>query len=770
MKRVILIITLSYCLGLYCGCLADFNPLYFALLSFFCLLLSIYSYLKVRKAFAFIYLFIITFGMTLSSYKLYMLDEQNGPINSGFVTLHGQISGDVMKYDNMAEYIVYVDNIEYNGTVYHYDYNIKVIDFKNNGGYIVPFNDITISGKFESYKQYKNMYNFYYDRFILKNGAGAVMVADYVPGITSSPSSRRIILHAAYDFREGIQGIIDRYLSKESSAMMKGVLFGDTSSIGTDDIENFKKSGIIHIFAVSGFNIWLLYSLVSCLLFFMKKYKKLKTFLIIGIIGFYTLMSGAAPSVVRAFIMVGVLLLGKLVNKKSDPLTSLSLAAFLILLLNPLYIIDLGFQLSFISVASLTLIFPYFKRLRVHIPEKVKDMTAATLSVQIGIMPVLLYYFNNFPILSIMTNLIIVPLVSLFMIIGILLLPLDIIWNAAALFAGSIINIIGGIIIDITGFISSIPYSNLNVISPNLIEIASYYIIILFGFRITRFKSNRRKLIISSAIMMLIISIGLESLPGDLKIFFIDVGQGDSILIRTPDKKNILIDGGGKSGYSLSAVDIGEDVVKPFLYRMRVDRIDVVVSTHSHEDHLNGLIPVLSSFNTGLFVKTGSGNQEPYDIFLGSGLINRDKIVDVWAGDCIEAGKDVKLFILGPAQINKDDNDSSLVLKLVYKDFSALFTGDVSSKVEEEMLNFNLKSDILKVPHHGSAASLCTAFLDAVKPEAAVICVGINSFGHPSDAVIKELECRGVKLFRTDEDGETEITTSGEGFMIRTAM
>jgi competence protein ComEC len=292
-----------------------------------------------------------------------------------------------------------------------------------------------------------------------------------------------------------------------------------------------------------------------------------------------------------------------------------------------------------------------------------------------------------------------------------------------------------------------------------------YYFGVALVFKFLILKDRWRRAVFISTAGLLLLSVVYGMLPQPLSIHFIDVGQGDSILVSTPDRKNILIDGGGKPSSGYSRIDIGEDVLKPYLFKKRINRIDLMISTHNHEDHINGLLPVLSSFDTQMLVRSGAGNYEDLPANI---LPERSHIMEAYRGDTIRVGKYVTLYVLSPDGPEEVENDASLVVKLVYGDFSVLFTGDISSEVEKELLSSEIEADVIKIPHHGSATSLDELFLDGVDPEAAVICVGTNSFGHPSQETLDKIRRRGIRLYRTDKHGEITIETRGGGFSVST--
>lgn len=683
--------------------------------------------------------------------------------------IYGQISGDTQKTGYTSSFSVLVDTIELDNKKYNCPCSIKVIDYKNKPDYIIPYNYVVLSGVLENGDIYRNTKCFSYRDYLIRQGISCTMLADNLDGIKSVPCRRRFLSHTIYNMVKTSESIFRKYLKPDISAMMDGVIFGDTSGIKDEYYKYFETSGIVHIFAVSGYNIWLLFGMLSFLLCFFEDTSRIKTTIIIIALGVYTAMSGCSPSVIRAFIMASVVLLGRIVKRKPDPMTSLSLAAIIILLFNPLMIEDTGFQMSFACGASIILIYPKLKRLKIPMNGEFKDALILNISINLGILPLIVYYFNKVPAYSLAANIILLPLVSTFTVAGAILLPVSAISSFGAFTAAWIANTAGKAIIDITGFISRLPYAELDFITPGIAEICIYYFLLCIILGFIKIKGWNRFAAEIIAIIVIISFIYNEAMPKELKLSFIDVGQGDSILITTPDNKNILIDGGGKIESSYSNFDIGEDVIKPYLYKHGIKKLDMVISTHSHVDHMGGLVPVLKEFEVDSFVKTDLCSQDNYDSLINEGILDSSKIVDVKENDSIKAGKYVDMYVLSPGGKENDENDSSIVLKLVYRDFSALLTGDISSETARDLCKYNIKCDVLKIPHHGSSQSLDNDFLDAAKPRTAVICVGRNNFGHPSQATLESIINRHIMLYRTDLDGEVIMTTRGKGFEVRTA-
>ncbi|PIP23647.1 MAG: MBL fold metallo-hydrolase [Candidatus Nealsonbacteria bacterium CG_4_10_14_0_2_um_filter_38_17] len=257
------------------------------------------------------------------------------------------------------------------------------------------------------------------------------------------------------------------------------------------------------------------------------------------------------------------------------------------------------------------------------------------------------------------------------------------------------------------------------------------------------------------------------SKPRLLEVDFFDVGQGDSIFIETPQKYQVLIDGGPSSKI---IEKLGK--VMPFYDRS----LDLVILTHPDPDHLVGLIDVLKNYNVNLIGFTGVVSSNPEFIEWKSQISSKHTpLIVLTKNEKILLGKEVYMYILAPLESFegrevKDFNSSSIVARLVFKNSSFLFTGDTPKSVEKELVEnkSNIDSDVLKVGHHGSKTSTSDIFLQAVTPENAVIQVGKdNRYGHPHQEVLDRLQNYGIKILRTDQDSDIKIISDGENFKIK---
>ena len=255
---------------------------------------------------------------------------------------------------------------------------------------------------------------------------------------------------------------------------------------------------------------------------------------------------------------------------------------------------------------------------------------------------------------------------------------------------------------------------------------------------------------------------------------FFDVGQGDSSIIITPKKKVVMVDGGGSSGNGDYYYDVGGKITLPALLHQGIWRIDTVIVSHLHDDHMEGLLTVIEVYPVKNLVlpKVSAG---PESISKNSGALldacrrKGIKIYRLGKGDYISLGGGVRVDFLLPGEETKaDENENSLVGMLAYGDFHALLTGDIGKMTEAELPSGVIRSSVLKVPHHGSGGSSSEEFLDGVKPIVSVVSVGRNNFGHPSEDTLERLSNSGSQIFRTDETGAVTITTDGKNMKVQT--
>lgn len=579
----------------------------------------------------------------------------------------------------------------------------------------------------------------------------------------------KILKHPRFDiFRSGyiIKNEMElKYnsLPKREGELLKGIVFGDGQLSDTDKDE-FAATGISHIIAVSGFNLAII---IYALKWIFKKIKFkgcISDILLIMTIWSFYILTGGGISILRAALMLTILILCNLLSIKYNNCIVLFIVLDIVLLISPQDLFSLGFYLSFLATLGIII---FYNRIRVHIPfiESIKNNVAVTIAAQILILPLLINCFNYVSPISVLINLITAPLAEAATVIGMLsaVMPYKI---------SVIINCINYILTRSILLIVDLSCRNLNPIivleSLPIIFVILYYIFV-FSMLI---KSSKIKYIIMGtccSIMAVYLSYSFF-LPAKLSIYAIDVGQGDSLFIKTPSNKCILIDGGGTPEYSKSTYDPGLKSVQPFLYSKGCSKIDLLVVTHSHEDHVNGLLSVVNKFKiSNVILSKYMPLSKNYSKLIKLLKDKHANIKTVSQGDSFFIDK-IKFDVLNPQKkdlfinTHSDPNNDSVVLKLTYMKFKMLFTGDIEHEAEEEILKSttDLRCDVLKIGHHGSKFSSSDIFLQRVKPIYAIISVGKNNlFGHPNKNVIKRLKSHNIKIFRTDEDGSVSVKSNG---------
>jgi competence protein ComEC len=509
----------------------------------------------------------------------------------------------------------------------------------------------------------------------------------------------------------------------------------------------------------------------------------------------YVLLAGADAPVVRAAIMGGLYVLALRFGRRAEVRTSLMSAAALMTLINPAWLRDLGFQLSFSATAGLIWLVPlleevlnrWLSRLRgaaALLSGLLGDGLVVTLAAQIATLPVIAYHFGRVSPVSLLTNVLIVPVQPLIMLSGamatlsgLLWLPagqvlgwlswLPLTWTIRCVeFTAHIADMAGTGPLDTFGRISVTLGAALLVAILSLTLDRQRMLLTKVSGTFARSRPSTRLSLTLSGMGLLLALSAHYSLPdGRLHVAFLDVGQGDAILITTPRGGRILVDGGPAPSAVLAA--LGRRI--PFWERT----LNWVVNTHPESDHLAGLIAVLERYQAKQVlispVETRSALYTAWDT-----LLQRSGIRHVvgQSGMRIDTSDGVSIEVLHPASSSRyaHVNEYSLVLRVTLGNVRFLLTGDITAEVEHTLLDrhVDLKADVLKVPHHGSTTSSSPAFLQAVQPRIAVLSVATdNALGLPAEEVLQRYQAMDIPVMRTDQNGTVEFITDGKQLWTR---
>ncbi|MCZ6551932.1 MAG: DNA internalization-related competence protein ComEC/Rec2 [candidate division NC10 bacterium] len=572
------------------------------------------------------------------------------------------------------------------------------------------------------------------------------------------------IFRGISDLRETMLNRMGVAFSGEEGGMLRAIVLGDRSGLSPEVREAFLGSGTYHILVISGLHVGFL----AGVLFFLGRCLRLppsasSLLTVLGVV-FYTLLTGGSPPVVRAAIMTSLYLLALIVGRERDLANTVALAGFLLLLWNPLYVYDAGFQLTFVATGAILIALGRFDFSHLPRPSRwVLASLVASTAATLGTVPLLALHFNRASLTGILANLVIVPAGGFLTAIGmgygsfLLLFP-----GGISLLEAGISSVIRGMI-DVASTFAAFPLASIRLYTPTpLMVLTSYGLFGLVVFSGVR----RRRLWLGVTAVLLVGQIGWKLYPPErqgIEVTFLDVGQGDAIFLELPGRRTMLVDGGGSLG---NVFDIGERVVAPYLWYRWIRGLDVVVLSHPQPDHLYGLRAVLENFPVGEVWESGYPSTSSTYRWLHSFVRRRGiPLRRITRGTDIPLGAEVMVKVLHPPQsflipgrghASAIVNNNSLVLRIDYQAFRILLTGDIEKEAEASLLDAGviLQADLLKVPHHGSRGSSSVSFLRGVRPRWAVIQAGDrNPFGHPHPETLTRYAARGVQVLRTDRDG-----------------
>lgn len=658
---------------------------------------------------------------------------------------------------------------------------------------------------------------FDYKEFLCRKSIFATLIAKHTGDVKLGKRATGNLLAAiaAQTHRSLLAAIARSPLPQDDKSLVAGVLLSERDGIAYENRLAFERTGAVHILSVSGLHLAVFATVLSYALRHLPTNRKLRNtanLVAILLLWIFALASGLSSATVRSAVMLTVVLLAPVLRRDADPLHALVVAAFVILFCDPLAIYDVGFQLSLACVGGILAwmnplqlwLFPleYQMPLPVRFGRGVIFLLMTGFVAQVAALPLTAYHFSLVSLIAPVAGILLVPISELLLVSGMAVAGLSALIPIPAM-AWMPIHWLCQFLLQTTQVFAAPDFAAVALPPPPAGSVIAFYVAFVVLSLTFRHLATRRTFFPETpprrstvqlaafplaalfALPLLVVLppiLAAKLQSNQLRVTFLDVGQGDSTVIETPDGAVAVIDGGGYPGTDERYTgDPGSRIVVPFLRRRGINRIDVLVPTHPDEDHVQGLIAVTRAFPIRRVLDGGvpdGGNDASARL---RQLLQR-KIIPVTKarrGQTIPLGTSgVMLDVLHPAETlltntRSFTNGNSIILRLRYRNATMLFTADAEEAAEANLLQSGmpLQADVLKVGHHGSRSSSGQSFLATVSPSVAIISCGReNSFGHPAGDVLAKLKVVGATTYRTDRQGAIVVTTDGKRISVATML
>lgn len=626
-----------------------------------------------------------------------------------------------------------------------------------------------VKAQMVSKRPLSHAYSFNMDEYMKSNGAVGQIEAESYQFIGEQKSFVSYMAGKRFAMQQHIQSTFPPSLQSEAEAL----LIGSREQMPTDLQNAYQTLGITHLFAISGLHVAFVALLIYELLLRIGIRKEMANWLLIVCLPLYAFLAGGAPSVWRSVSVTEIILISTLLKRKiaMDDAFSLSIIGFV--LFNPWVVYQIGFQLSYLAAFSLI----YSSALLNSTTSYLKQSFMITAVCQLIVYPILLLQFYEVSISSFLANLVFVPLFSFIVLpFNIFFLLLTYISVPISHLLFSIYEPLRMLLEKFILYIGNLPYQLWNPMKPSLYLACFAYICVFFFFLSMERKEKKLLRWVLLFLPMILIHI-MPYLDSSTKITFLNVGQGDCAIIEMPYRKEvIMIDTGGLLRFeqeewkeTKEIYEVGRQIVVPFLKGKGITKIDTLVITHADADHMEGAEEVLREIRVKeIHITPNSAGKEVMQEVIDEAKKQQIPVIEKMAGDQIDSAYFFLRYI-SPMDLVYEGNNDSLVLSMQNAFFHGLFTGDLETEGEEELIRKYGKSlqyiTLLKIGHHGSKTSSSQSFLEITRPRISIISAGFhNRYGHPHPEVVERLNILKLPFLQTGIDGtiQVEITKKGD--------
>ena len=759
-KNLLMLVTAGiYILALY-SALSGHTLLLSVLITFAFAAFLIKYYFKL--IYILIWILIFYFGIYNTTSRLKDTDEllNLAPVNS---VISGQIlSIPQDKGKDKISFFFKVNKIEYDGNVREFD-NEKVLVTLNTNEKLKIYDYYKIKGRLSVPFKAGNPSQFDYGNYLRNFNVYAVFYgakgAEPV-FLNSDLSAREKVLQWINDYREKIISIHSNYLTSPNLEIL-------AVSPPENIKQSFINSGLLHILAASGMNVAFIFSFFFFFLSALKVNYKVNISAGIVMVIVYSLMTGLGASVVRATFMLVFVLIGKLIDRDAHSISLLAFVAFLMLLYNPMYINDVGFQLSFIVTFGLLIMTPFLMRGKNKFVNWVIGTVSIPIIAQLWVMPIQIFYFNNISLYSVFANIMSVPILSVISFGGFVSsLIATITPSFVCRCFDFVLNPMLTLLVNISDFWGKLPNAAIQTTHPSVFQIILYYAVLLLitALMDKNIRENYLKPIkLALPVLILVLCLSQISFPNhNLEITAFDVGNADAFLIKTPDNKYLMIDT-AKSGYNG-----GKSQAKMLILKYLMDRgiknIDTIIVTHFDNDHCGGAVDLMEGVSVkNLYVNSLNHDSNAAKQIYKTANLRGVKLILAENNQTVidKDGLVIRNYICNEPGVG--DNESSVLTLLHYKNFSMLFTGDSGVDTFMKLKNYLPQNiTVLKVGHHGANGVVNKEMLEYLNPKYALISTGINKFGHPTIYTVAILRDRTI--LRTDINNSIRFVVNDKGY------